>query len=105
MTGSGLAKFRTWRLYSEYQLLCCWIKQFPWSDSSRVKKTQNNCHELFLSLSFQSNTSLCVSGIFFFLSHILETLTPTVKVYNQMITWFGPVVATGDRVLEASTVP
>lgn len=44
-------------------------------------------------------------GIFLFLSHILETLTPTVKVYNRVITWFGPVVATGDRVLEASTVP
>lgn len=107
MTGSGLAKFRTWRFHGEFQLLCCWIKQFPCSDSSGVKKHKTiatNCCFVFV-ISIKYFLIRCVPGIFLFLSHIFETLTPTVKVYNRMITWFGPVVATGDRVLEASTVP
>lgn len=62
-----------------------------------------NCFVFVISIKYF--LMICVPGIFLFLSNILETLTPTVIVYNRMITWFGPVVATGDRVLEASTVP
>lgn len=62
-----------------------------------------NCFVFVISIKYF--LIIRVPGIFLFLSHILETLIPTVKVYNRMITWFGPVVATGDRVLEASTVP
>lgn len=81
--------------------------QWQYQSQNNKKKTHKtiamNCFVFVISIKYF--LMICVPGIFLFLSNILETLTPTVIVYNRMITWFGPVVATGDRVLEASTVP